>query len=237
MPPLVDKIVAKEIMANRFGADFIIPTLAVFDNEVEVDFASLPYPCVIKANNGSGMHVFLAEQPENEKKIRRTLRRILQYKHFAVTEEWAYSQVKPRLLVEPLINGGEHGLVDYKFQTFNGKVFAIQVDLDRYTNHRRCLMSPTWEKMPVVMTFPFCFDEIEKPSRLQDMLHYAERIGEGFSYVRVDLYEINGTVKFGETTFYPGGGLLETFDPPEFEQLLGDLWNLDPDGTEAGAVL
>jgi hypothetical protein len=143
MSPLIDKIVAKEKMAARFGQDFIIPTLATFESEKEIDFGALPYPCVVKANHGSGMNIFLKQKPLDEKKVRRQLLSFLRHDHYKTSEEWAYSQIHKRLLVEPFIEGGEHGLVDYKFHTFGGRVFAIQVDVDRYTNHGRCFFDPT----------------------------------------------------------------------------------------------
>ena len=224
MPPLVDKIVSKELMAARFGPDFIIPTLATFESEKEIDFGALPYPCVVKANHGSGMNIFLKQQPENEKEVRRQLRRFLRYDHYKTSEEWAYSQVHKRPLVEPFIDGGEHGLIDYKFHTFGGRVFAIQVDVDRYTNHGRCFFDSTWKRMRFELLYPKASYDIFPPGALDKMLYYAEYIGEGFSYVRVDLYEIEGEVKFGEATFYPGAGL-ENFRPPEFEVLVGEQWN------------
>ena len=225
MPALIDKIAAKEQMAARFGAGFVIPTLAAFDSEADLDFATLPYPCVVKANHGSDMNVFLHERPANENRLRQRLRGFLRRSHHASSEEWAYSKVQPRLLVEPLIEGGNHGLVDYKLHTFGGRVFAIQVDIDRYTDHRRCFFDPNWKKMPFELLYPRSQEQIPPPPNLKEMLQYAEQIGEGFSYVRVDLYEVEGTVKFGEATFYPGAGL-EAFDPPEFDELFGRQWQL-----------
>ena len=223
MPALIDKIAAKEQMAARFGSGFVIPALATFKSETEVDFAALPYPCVVKASHGSGMNVFLTERPANEKKVRRQLQRFLRGNHFAPSEEWAYSQVEPRLLVEPMIEGGDHGLVDYKFHTFSGRVFAIQVDVDRFTNHRRCFFNPKWERMPFALFYPDTQQEIPPPQDLKAMIRYAEQIGRDFSYVRVDLYEVDGVSKFGEATFYPGAGL-EPFNPPEYDELFGQQW-------------
>jgi hypothetical protein len=234
IPPLVDKITAKEQMASRFGADFVIPTLATFESEAEIDFAALPYPCVVKPNHASGFNVFLRERSANEGEVRRRLGRLLRYRHERASEEWAYSQIAPRLLVEPWlvepslvdsqVEGGPHGLIDYKFHTFGGRVFSIQVDVDRYTNHRRSFFDPSWTPMQFELLYPRATYEIPRPVALKEMLHYAAKIGEAFAYVRVDLYEVAGKVKFGEVTFYPGAGL-EVFNPPEFDALFGVLWN------------
>jgi hypothetical protein len=223
IPPMVDKIAAKEQMASRFGRDFIIPTLATFSTEAEVDFAALPYPCVIKPNHASGFNVFLKERAADEGSVRRKLGRLLRYRHERSAEEWAYSQIPPRLLVEPFIEGGEHGLVDYKFHTFAGRVFSVQVDMARYTDHRRSFFDPQWKPMPFELLYPRADYKISPPSTLEEMIRCAEQIGEGFSYVRVDLYEIEGKVKFGEATFYPGAGL-EVFKPREFDAIFGEQW-------------
>jgi teichuronopeptide biosynthesis TupA-like protein len=223
LPPMVDKIAAKELMAARFGEDFIIPTLATFESESEIDFGKLPYPCVLKPNHGSGRNVFLDAPPANEQKLRKELRRFPRMSHHYASEEWAYSMVKPRLLVEPFIAGGEHGLIDYKFHTFSGKVFAIQVDVDRYTNHGRCFFDKDWKLMPFELLYPSAKYPIQPPQLLAQMIRYAEQIGEGFSYIRVDLYEIEGQVKFGEATFYPGAGL-EPFRPREYDAIFGAQW-------------
>jgi hypothetical protein len=229
MPSLVDKITAKEEMTSRFGAEFIIPTLATFATAAEIDFAALPYPCVVKPNHASGFNVFLRERPAKEREVRRRLGRLLRYRHERASEEWAYSQIAPRLLVEPWviesgIEGGRHGLIDYKFHTFGGQVFSIQVDVDRYANHRRCFFDPFWKPMQFELLYPRASYEIPPPVALKEMLRYAAQIGEVFAYVRVDLYEVAGKVKFGEVTFYPGAGL-EVFNPPEFDALFGALWS------------
>jgi hypothetical protein len=223
LPAMVDKILSKEQMAARFGADFIIPTIATFDSERKIDFSSLPYPCVIKANHGSNMNLYLLKYPDNEKSVRRELREFLQRDYHAIREEWAYSKVQRRLLVEPYIDGGEHGLVDYKFHTFRGRVFAIEVVTDRYTSHTGATFDPNWNELPCQLGIARTRYPILPPHDLDKMLRRAEQIGKDFSYVRVDLYEINGQAKFGEMTFYPGGGL-DVFEPREYDSLFGEQW-------------
>ena len=222
-PALVDKITAKEAMATRFGPDFIIPTLTTFQSEREIDFARLTYPCVIKANHGSNLNLFLMERPANEEAVRRKLGRLLRQNYFMVREEWAYSQVPKRLLVEPYIDGGEHGLVDYKLHTFSGRVFAIEVVTDRYTTLAGATFDPNWNEMPCQIGTPKTEYPIPRPHGLEEMIRYAQEIGSAFQYVRIDFYEIEGKVKFGEMTFYPGGGL-DVFSPREFDELFGKQW-------------
>jgi hypothetical protein len=231
IPLLVDKIAAREQMASRFGADFVIPALAVYESAAQVGFAALQYPCVVKPNHASGFNVFLPQRPQDENAARRKLAKVLRHRHERESEEWAYGQIMPRLLAEPWIESrteprptaGPHGLIDYKLHTFHGHVFAIQVDLDRHTNHTRSFFDPEWNAMPFELLYPRPSHAVARPQALAEMIRRAEQIGEGFAYVRVDLYEIEGRAKFGEATFYPGAGL-EVFKPREFDALFGAQW-------------
>jgi hypothetical protein len=223
LPPLIDKIVAKQEMASRFGVEFIIPTVATFDSARAIDFGMLPYPCTIKAGHGSNMNLYLMQRPSDERAVRRQLAQFLLVNYHTIREEWAYSKISKRLLVEPYIHGGEHGLVDYKLHTFSGRVFAIEVVTDRYTSHTGATFDPDWNEMPCQLGIVRTPYPIPRPHELDKMLDYAHLIGSGFCYVRVDLYEIKGKVKFGELTFYPGGGL-DVFSPPEFDKIFGQQW-------------
>ena len=57
------------------------------------------------------------------------------------------------------------------------------------------------------------------------MVRIAKILSQGFSHVRVDLYEINGKVYFGEMTFTNASGL-EKIEPYEMDLYLGDQWKL-----------
>jgi len=104
------------------------------------------------------------------------------------------------------------------------EAFSIQVDVDRYTHHARCFFDRAWKRMPFELVYPAATYEISPPGALAEMIGYAEQIGTGFSYLRVDLYEIAGKVKFGEATFYQGAGL-EFFHPRKYDTLFGEQWN------------
>jgi hypothetical protein len=235
MPALVDKIASKEQMAARFGEEFVIPTLATFSSEREIDFATLKYPCVIKANHGSSMNLFLKERPEDEGKVRDKLRRFLGFNYHAVREEWAYSEVEPRLLVEPFIDGGEHGLVDYKIHTFHGRAYAIEIVTDRYTAHYGAMFDRDWNEIPCLFGAVKAPYPIPRPAQLDQMIDHAEEIGRDFSYVRVDFYEVKGRAIFGEITFYPGGGL-DVVEPQEYDEIFGNQWVLRVSGIKTAHV-
>lgn len=155
--------------------------------------------------------------------MRRELHGFLRRNYHRIREEWAYSQVRRRLLVEPYIDGGEHGLVDYKFHTFSGRVSAVEVILDRYTTHTGAMFDRDWNEIDCAFGTPKTSFAISRPVQLDKMIDDAEQIGAGFSYVRVDFYEIEGKAKFGEITFYPGGGV-DYVSPPEYDEIFGRQW-------------
>ncbi|MEZ6089063.1 MAG: ATP-grasp fold amidoligase family protein [Pirellulaceae bacterium] len=213
MQQYVDKCLAKQIVRELVGPQVIIPTLEVYDrvDDVSLDW---PLPFVVKCTHASATNIFVQQEEDKRTAIKR-LRRFFRYNHARRTNEWAY-QIKPRVIVEPmlLVNGRKPN--DFKLQVFDGKVTAIQVDTDRYTpNHRRIYYTPQWEMMDLRLTIPRS-DPIPKPEALDEMIRIAELIGKQFTYARVDLYE--GPL-FGEVTFYPGAGY-EKFYPHHWDRFL-----------------
>ena len=136
--------------------------------------------------------------------------------------EWAYREVPPRLLVEEFLAGGVPP--DYKFFVFHGRVRMIEVDLDRFTGHKRSLYTADWQRLPVQYGHP-AGDDVELPSALPEMIDVAEALGAATDFVRVDLYSLPGRVVCGELTNYPMAGR-GWFDPREFDRELGAWWTL-----------
>ncbi len=232
MPDLVDKIRVKQIMAKRFGEEFIIPTLAVYNSAEELDFTKEPLsqaPFFLKASHGSGMNVIVRKgEVPNSDNVRKKVEGFLACNHAAVAEEWAYSYVQPRVFVEPYLEDAGRSLVDYKFHIFDGNLYVIEAIVDRFRNYGVCFFDREWKKLNIGYAgkYPSCKNVLAAPSRLGDMIKIAETIGKDFSYVRVDLYQIDGAVKFGEITFYPGAGH-DKFSPPEWDDKFGQQWKLE----------
>ncbi len=233
MTDLVDKVKVKEIMARRFGPDFVIPTLRVYSSADELDFTQPPLsqpPYVLKANHGSGMNIFVRDAKDlaDAEKFRARCRKWLAVDYGAVVEEWAYSGIARRLFVEPLLATLETAPRDYKFHVFNGKVFAIEVIIDRFGGYWINFFDRAWTPLDIRAYAKRARFEgpVAPPSRLADLVRIAEDIGKDFPYARVDLYEIEGQPKLGEITFYPAGAH-DTFDPPEWDAIFGEQWTQD----------
>jgi len=232
LPDLVDKIRVKEIMAERFGSDFIIPTLHVYNSIEELDFSQPPLsqpPYVIKVNHSSDMNIFVRAgvRLPNARAIKKKLAGFLKFDHAALAQEWAYAKVQRKIFVEPLIETPEGYLPDYRFHVFAGTAYAIETIVDIYgRNRKENMYDKEWQLLNVVHgQYPKYKKPLPRPLLLDEMIRLAETIGKDFSYVRVDLYQIGGAVKFGELTFYPGAGH-ERFNPPEWDYKFGQQWKL-----------
>jgi hypothetical protein len=229
MPDLVDKVKAKQFVAKQFGEKYIIPTLAVYNSADELDFTKPPLsqpPYVLKANHGSGLNIFVKELPIDADAIKKKLAGFLKLDYEKVLEEWAYSEVDRKILVEPFVDAPQGYIPDYKFHVFNGTTYAIELVIDRFKDYWINFFDRNWKRIDVkkYAKRPPYQGEVKPPAKYAEMLTLAEGLAAGFPYVRVDLYDVNGDVKFGEMTFYPGSGY-DRFDPPEWDQKFGEQWH------------
>jgi hypothetical protein len=229
---MVDKYEAKEYVSKIIGEEYVIPTLGLYNSFDEIDFDKLPNQFVIKCTHDSGGIVIVKDKKTFDKnKARKKIEKCLSRNFFYLAREWPYKNVKPRIIIEKYIEDKkEFDLKDYKFFTFSGKVFCIQVDYDRFTNHHRNFYTTDWEYMPFAVCYPTNPEKvIDKPKNLELMLHLSEKLADSIGnpkFARIDMYEVNGKIFFGEVTFYHGGGT-EKFSPEEYNYKLGDLIKLD----------
>jgi hypothetical protein len=185
--------------------------------------APLPEHWVLKPNHGT-MRVHLGTGRPDVERLRRITAGWLDEPLYPDRGEWAYSRARRLLLVEELLGPPGQPPVDHKFLAFGGRVHVVQVDSGRHDGtHRRRLYSRDWEPLSVVESVP-AGPVTPPPASLPVMVATAEALGGGFDFVRVDLYDVDGTVVFGELTPYPGGGL-DPFDPG-LDRELGAAWVL-----------
>lgn len=147
---------------------------------------------------------------------------------YVTQREWPYKNVSKRIIAEKMMvdeSGTE--LKDYKFFCFNGRVECFKVDFDRFISHkanyydRNAKLLPFWEKVcPADHTKVF-----EKPKNLDKMIELAEKLAKNIPFVRIDFYNINGNIYFGEITFFPAAGLGK-FEPAVWDKTLGEMIKL-----------
>ena len=161
---------------------------------------------------------------DTEKKFKKLLKR----NYFYNTRELPYKNVKPRIIVEPFMSDNRNeDLLDYKFMCFNGKVKCSFVCSERRSKQGLAVdfFDNDWKHLPFRRRYRNLNREIKKPNNLKKMIEMAEKLSKGITFVRVDFYEINNDVYFGEMTFYPGSGL-EEFIPEEWDYKFGEWINL-----------
>ena len=222
----VDKLAVKQFARDTIGDKYVIPTLYAGLQLPPLEQRDWPLPIVIKTNNGSGGNIFVRERPDWPL-IEASLSTLLQYDFAAVSGETFYARIPPRVLVEPFISSGPALPLDYKVWTCGGEPQFIQVDTDRETAHKRVFFDLNWCRLPIRLGYPDDPREISKPSRLGEMLRLASRLAEGLGFVRVDFYEVEGRLYFGEMTFTPESGLMR-FEPAGVDEQLGKKWRWPP---------
>lgn len=221
MVQLADKVAVKEIVRQRLGPDWVVPTLYAGEALPLVADRNWPVPFVIKPSHGSGWNIFVRRQPDWTA-IERRLAQYLTIKPYRFRGEMHYRSISPRVIVEPMI-AGEIVPPDYKVFVLGGAAHFIQVDTRRYADHRRTFYGRDWERLPFTRGYPAEPAELPRPPNLARILDAAERMAAGFDFLRVDFYDVGGRPYFGEATFFPDSGIF-FFDPPEYERIYGEAW-------------
>lgn len=226
---MVDKYEVKKYIADLIGKEYIIPTLGVYNNFKEIDFDKLPNQFVIKCTHDSGGNVICKDKSKLDlKKAKKKIEKSLKKNYYKYNKEWPYKNVKPRIIIEKYMEDkAQEELKDYKFMSFNGKVKCSFVCSDRYGEDglKVDFYDLEWNKMPFQRHYPNSKENIQKPKNYELMIQLAEKLSNGIPFVRVDFYEINGKVYFGELTFFPGSGF-EEFTPEKYDRILGDMLEL-----------
>ena len=143
-------------------------------------------------------------------------------------KEWVYKNVIPRLIIEPYMSELDEDLIDYKIWCFNGVPRIIQIDFDRFTNHKRKIYDVNWNELNVSIIYDRKSKKrFEKPTLLAEILKYAECLSKEIPFIRCDFYIIKNEIYFGEMTFYPECGFGE-IKPVEFALELGSYLSLPP---------
>lgn len=212
----VDKYLVRDYVKEKVGNKFLIDLLGVFDKPEEIDFKTLPNQFVIKLNTGSGFNIIIKDKNKIDiKKIIKKLHKWMRIDYSRIKKEPQYKNVKKKIIIEKFMADKNQELNDYKFFCFDGKVKFVEVDSDRFGNHTMDFFDEKWNLLQLKKgnhenssTIP------RKPQKFDKMINIAEELASEFQFVRVDLYNVDGNVYFGELTFTPAGGLTK-FSPIE----------------------
>ncbi|MBE6481216.1 MAG: glycosyl transferase [Actinomyces ruminicola] len=235
---LADKLLVREWVAEHIGKEYLVPLLGVWDSPDEIDFAALPKRFVLKATHGSGWNVVVVDKDRLDvERVMRRLRRWLACRQaMRGGFEMHYEYCEPRIICEQYLEDSTGGLRDYKFMTFDGAVqFVFAVD--RVGRVSRSTYLPSWRRAPFEYTCESSIGpDVPAPSGLRDMIRAAEILGRGFACVRIDFYEVDGRVYFGEMTFTDANGLSD-FVPARYNYYFGERLTLPEPKTFKGVLL
>lgn len=228
---LTDKILATDWVIEKLGSECkIIPVIATYDSVDEIDFSKLPERYVMKMNNDSGSVFICDENHPITKDILAKYRYCFEKRNFAyVGFEMQYKNIKPKIMIEKYMGDK---IRDYKFFCFSGEVYSCQVDFDRFSNHTRNFYGKDWNLLPYNNGKFKNYDKtVKKPKNFEKMWCLAEKLSAGFDQVRVDFYDIDGEIYFGEMTFTSADGF-KPFYPDEVDFEMGKMWKFDIDSAK-----
>ena len=221
---LVDKITVKDYVVKKIGEEYLIPTIGVYNTIEDIDWNKLPSQFVLKSTCDSGGVIICKDKNSLDiKSAVRKLRKSAKRDYSRYNKEYPYKYVTHRYIAETYLSD-ESGLElkDYKFFCFNGEPKFVQLDFDRFVNHRRNVYDSKWNLIDLQILFPKGHDRVfPKPINFEDMLEIASKLSEGIPHVRIDLYNIKGKIYFGEMTFFHGSGM-EPFTPREWDYVFGE---------------
>lgn len=225
---LVDKIDAKEYIAKKVGKQYIIPTIATWNSVDEINWDTLPNQFVIKSTNDSGGVVVCKDKSRlNIQQARKKLKKLGKRDYSQISKEYPYKAVPHRFIAEEYMED-ESGfeLKDYKIFCFDGKAKFLFVATGRQSNDIRFdFFDIEYNHLPVINGHPNADSIPPKPVNFDKMIDLAEQISNGMRHVRVDLYNINGKIYFGELTFFHWSGIVP-FEPFEWDVKFGEFLKL-----------
>lgn len=234
MGECVDKYEVRGFVERKGLGSILNNIYGVYDDADEIDFDSLPEKFVIKTTDGGGGNnvvICTDKSTLDIPQLRRKLNGWLNVKDINPGREWAYTLIhKSRIIIEHYIEKsnseeGRSGIEDFKILCFGGEPRYVIVDVDRYVHHRRNIYDVEWNNLHVGTDCPQFDEDYPRPSNLAEMLAVARRLSEDVPFVRVDLYNVDGKIFFGEMTFYPWSGYV-AFNPDSFDEELGALMNI-----------
>ncbi len=225
-----DKFTARQYLKDKFGEQYLIPLLFVTDNWRDMRLENIPdEKCIIKATHSQGDMLIVKDKSSIDvKKLRYNARIWMMRNLYYETQEWQYKDCKPRIVIEKLLQDKEgHIPNDYKLHYINGELQFVYCSVGRETVNKRNIYDANWKPLFFSWVEPFKDastirgEEIEAPATFDDMKRIGAEIAKDFAYVRVDFYDVDGKLYFGEITFHHGSGF-DVFKPEEYDKIYGD---------------
>lgn len=227
---MVDKYLVKKLVSERVGHEYIAPCLGVWDKAEDIEWDKLPNQFVLKTNHDSGNNgVFICKDKSKidkanwAKRINASLKRDTSIPG----REWPYKEVKRCVFAEEYLEDATGELRDYKFFCFDGDVKYLFIATERQSGGevKFDYFDADFNHLDIVQRHPMSGKNIEKPQKFEEMKVLAAKLSKGLPEVRVDLYEVDGRIYFGEYTFFHHGGIAP-FHPDKWDFIWGEQIHL-----------
>ncbi len=230
---LVDKLAVRKHIDKVLGSGHMFPLLGAWNNFDEIDFSELPEDFVIKCNHDSGSTKVVINKSkltcDDWKDLKKHFDGRMKRDFYSAGREYPYKGIERYIIAEKLMHDNtdpNKSIEDYKFFCFNGVPKIMFVATDRRIDCRFDFFDMDFNHLDITNIHPQANKPISKPKHFDEMKEIASRLSTGMKFVRIDLYDINDTIYFGEYTFFHGGGFA-LFYPLEWERRLGDWINLN----------
>lgn len=224
---LVDKYEVREYISNEIGKEYLIPLIGVYDTFEEIDFDKLPNKFVLKCTHDSGGVLICKDKKLFDKKnARKFFNKRLKRNFYYAGFEYPYKNIKPRIICEEyMVDESGYELKDYKFFCFDGEVKALFLATDRPRNTKFDFYDRNFNRINVKQYYENSDKEHVKPQGFEKMIKLSEMLSKEIPHVRIDFYNINGKIYFGEMTFYHFCGY-KPFTPNEYDYIFGKWINI-----------
>ena len=227
---MVDKYEAKKIVSEIIGEEYIIPTIGVWKTADEIEWDKLPDQFVLKCTHDSGSVIICNDKSKiNKTESSKMLNKWLKREYYRNGREWPYKDVPHRIIAEQYIQPDtiSNDLPDYKFFCFNGKPKLCQVISGRNSKEVIDFFDYNWEHQPYHEPWYFPFSDVlpKRPKNYELMWNLAEKLAKNKPFARIDFYDVNDRVFFGEITFFPTSGV-GGFSPKEWDEIWGSWISL-----------
>ena len=223
---MVDKYLAKDYVAKAIGEEYVIPTIGVWDKAEDIDFNQLPNRFVLKCNHNSGLGMYICKDKsklteKQIKTIRKNLMRGLKQDYYLTGREWPYKNVPRKIIAEKLMEDETGQLRDYKLYCFNGEPKIIMINSDREIEKTKAdYFDMDFNWLDLKWGYEHAAVKPSKPKNFEKMKELATILSKDIPELRVDFYEVNNKIYFGELTFFDGSGF-DKIEPREWDEKLG----------------
>ena len=224
LAPYTDKYQVRDYVKSTIGEKYLVPLLGIYSDPNKIDLAGLPNQFILKCTHGSGMNLICTDKSVFDWKYAQRQLKVWLKSNFYHTfgRELQYNYIKPRIICEKYLSSGNNDIIDYKIYCFSGEPAFIRTMTGRSGKMKKAMYMSDWR----TPKFKFISEEqddnwkLPKPKNLDLMLSLAKKLSKPFPFVRVDFYNIDGQIYFGELTFTPAAGI-QFFSPDSYDEFYG----------------